>query len=245
LGGGLRLALSLLTVAPVRTALVDRGSARVAMIVAPAVGLVLGAVVGLAVAGLAWAGAPPLVAGVAGAALLAGLTRGMHLDGLADTADGLGCYGDREKSLAVMRQSDIGPFGVVAIVLALLAQAAALGTLASRPSAELVFAVAIAAATGRTAATIACRRGVPPARPEGMGALVAGLVPGWAAVGWVLALAALAWPLGPAAVPLAALAGFVLVWHVVRRFGGITGDILGAAIELAGTICLCILTITA
>ncbi|MYV40156.1 adenosylcobinamide-GDP ribazoletransferase, partial [Streptomyces sp. SID1328] len=73
--------------------------------------------------------AGPLLAAVASAAVPAALTRGLHLDGLADTADGLGSGKPAEQALAIMKRSDIGPFGVLTLVLTLLAQVAALAGL--------------------------------------------------------------------------------------------------------------------
>ena len=176
--------------------------------------------------------------------LLAGLTRGLHLDGLADTADGLGSYGDAEKALAVMKKSDIGPFGVITIVLVLLAQTAAFATVAARPVLAGLVGVLVAVATGRLAVTWACRRGIPAARPDGLGVLVAGTVPLVAAVAWTLLLAGaavFAVPGRPWVGPLAVLAGVAasvaLTRHTVRRFGGVTGDVFGACVEVGTTVC--------
>src|SRR4051794_36139098 len=113
----LRLAFGTLTAvrvpAPRR---VDRAVAGRAMALAPLVGLLLGAIA----AGVAWladrAGAAPLVCGIVVVAVLALLTRGLHLDGLADTADGLGSGKPAEDALVVMTRSDIGPFGVVMLL---------------------------------------------------------------------------------------------------------------------------------
>jgi adenosylcobinamide-GDP ribazoletransferase len=246
MGDGLRLALSLLTVAPVRADRVDRHTGGTAMLLAPLVGALLGAVVGLLAVGMRAAGAPTLVAAVAVVALLAGLTRGLHLDGLADTADGLGTYGDAERALAVMKQPDIGPFGVVAIVLALLAQVAAFAAVLGRPAPAAVAGVVVAVATGRLAVTWACGRGIPPARPEGLGALVAGTVPVTAALAWTVVLAALAVTAAPWTGPLAVVAGLAaaigLTRHAVRRFGGVTGDVFGACVEVATTVCAVVLS---
>lgn len=249
---GLRLALSLLTVVPVRVGTVDVRTGRTAMLAAPAVGLTLGATIGAVLLGGRVAGASPLVLGAVAVALLAGLTRGLHLDGLADTADGLGTYGDADRALAIMKKSDIGPFGVVAIVLALLIQAASVADLATRPAIALLASVAVAVATGRLAVTWACRRGIPAARPDGLGALVAGTVPAGAALAWTVALAALAlfttphrpW-LGPLAVLVGVGLSVAMVWHTTRRFGGVTGDVLGACVEVATTASLLVLTLDA
>ncbi|WP_084965628.1 adenosylcobinamide-GDP ribazoletransferase [Thermoactinospora rubra] len=171
---GLRLAVGTLTVFPVRVPHVDRRTAGQAMLLAPAVGLALGLV----------AAVPTLAAdGLLGAALALGalalLTRGLHLDGLADLADGLGSGKPAPEALQIMRKSDIGPFGVMTLVITLLTQAAALSSL---PGALAPAALVSACMTGRLALTWACRTGVPAARPEGLGAMVAGTVrPGAAA----------------------------------------------------------------
>jgi adenosylcobinamide-GDP ribazoletransferase len=243
-GAGIRLACTTLTVLPVRGGRVDRSAAAWAMSVAPAVGAVLGALLG----GLLWllrsAHAPaPVAAGltVAAAALL---TRGMHLDGLADTVDALGSYRRGDEALAIMRKSDIGPFGVAAIALTLLVQAGAL-------TAVTPGAVVVAWAAGRLAIPLACRRGVPAARPEGLGALVAGTVPVPVVVlGAVLVAGAAAaatpgrpWQ-GSLAVVAAGAAVLLVTGHAVRRFGGITGDVLGAVVEVATTVALVCLSLS-
>ncbi|MGK5684706.1 adenosylcobinamide-GDP ribazoletransferase [Actinoplanes sp. URMC 104] len=235
LADGLRLSITTLTVLPVRAGRIDRPAAAVAMSAAPAVGALLGAMLAAILWLLREAHAPALLAAAVTVAAAALLTRGMHLDGLADTTDALGSYRRGEAALEIMKKSDIGPFGVAAIALTLLIQASALTSLP-------VVAVVVAFAAGRVAVPLACRRGVPAARPEGLGALVAGTVPvPVVVVGAVLvAGAAVAatpsrpWQ-GPVAVVVSLLAVLALVHHAVRRFGGITGDVLGAAVELATT----------
>ncbi|MCM4081632.1 adenosylcobinamide-GDP ribazoletransferase [Paractinoplanes hotanensis] len=238
LGAGLRLSVTTLTVLPVRAGRVDRPAAAVAMSVAPAVGALLG----LLLAALLWllreAHAPALVAAGVTVAAAALLTRGMHLDGLADTIDALGSYRRGDAALDIMKKSDIGPFGVAAIVLTLLIQASALAVVP-------LVAVVVAFAAGRVAIPLACRRGVPAARPEGLGALVAGTVPAPVAVlgaALVTAAAIAATPdrpwQGPVAVAISLAVVVLLVRHGVRRFGGITGDVLGAAVEATTTLAL-------
>ncbi|MBD3142627.1 adenosylcobinamide-GDP ribazoletransferase [Microbispora bryophytorum] len=185
-GAAWRLAVGTLTVFPVRPVEVDRAVAGRAMSLAPFVGLLLGlaAAVVLAVAGAV--SGSPLLGAVLAVAALAWLTRALHLDGLADLADGLGSGRPADGALEVMKRSDIGPFGVVTVVIALLVQVAAL----SRGGAVAWVALVAAAVTGRLAVTWACREGVPPARPTGLGALVAGTVRRGAAIGTTLVSAA-------------------------------------------------------
>jgi adenosylcobinamide-GDP ribazoletransferase len=126
---------------------------------------------------------------------------------------------------------------VVTLVVVLGAQAAALAELApTGPTA--VAAVALAAAAGRAGFCWMARRGVPAARPGGLGALVAGSQPWWVPVAWWTALAAAGLALGLHAtigVVLGAALVVTLSWHTARRFGGMSGDVLGAACELATT----------
>jgi adenosylcobinamide-GDP ribazoletransferase len=245
---GLATALSLLTVLPVRVATVERGTAAAALRWAPVVGLLLGAAAGGLVVGLSALGLPPLVVGLLTVGALALATRGMHLDGLADTADGLGCYDPPERALAVLRDGGAGPFAVVTLVVVLGVQAASLGALGATPvSGGAVPAAALAAAAGRAAFAWSCRRGVPPARPDGLGALVAGSQPAWVAPLWWLGLAAASVPVlgwrGPVGIALAAAVAVGLARHTARRFGGVTGDALGAASELATTAVLVVVVV--
>jgi adenosylcobinamide-GDP ribazoletransferase len=173
------------------------------------------------------------------------LTRGLHLDGLADTVDGLGSYAGREGALEIMRRPDVGPFGVVALVLTLVIQAGAVAAVAGRPVTAVLAGLATALATGRLAVMAACLRGVPAARPDGLGALVAGTVrlPGLVLVTLAVAAAALAavpgrpWH-GPVAVVVGLAVALLVRWHVRRRLGGITGDVLGALVEIGQTVTL-------
>jgi adenosylcobinamide-GDP ribazoletransferase len=220
------------------------------MSLAPLVGVGLGAAaaaVGLALRDL---GASPLLAAVTVVASGAGLTRGLHLDGLADTVDGLGSYADRDGALAIMRKPDVGPFGVVVVVLTLLAQVAAVAAVLPRPWPLAALGIVVAFAGGRAAVSVACRRGVPAARPDGLGALVAGTVPGWVGLAWALSVAALAVPAvpgrlwqGPVAVLSGLLAALVLLRHAERRLGGVTGDVLGALTETAVTVIIVVLSL--
>ncbi|MEV4759199.1 adenosylcobinamide-GDP ribazoletransferase [Micromonospora sp. NPDC049559] len=240
---GARLALTTFTILPLRAGRVDRPAAAVAMALAPAVGAGLGLAAAALLGGLRAAGTPGLVAGGVTVAVLALLTRGLHLDGLADTVDALGSYRAGPAALEIMKKPDVGPFGVAALVLVLLTQAAALEALPARGWPALLAGVAAATATGRLAVSWACRRGVPAARPDGLGALVAGSLPAAVPAVATVAVAALALPAvpgrpwqGPVAVLVALAAAGLLLRHAVRRFGGVTGDVLGAQVEVATTL---------
>lgn len=253
----LRLSLGLLTIIPVGTiGDVDRRRARSAMLLAPLVGLLLGVIAAAVLVGvraLVPSTLGVLLAAVLTVAALAYLTRALHLDGLADTADALGSGKPAERALDIARRGDIGPFGVVTIVMALLVQVSALAIAIDAGWGAL--AVVVAVVTGRVAALLACTRGVPAARPEGLGALVAGTVPRTAALAWAVlvvagAAAAGAWMTGHAWAPAlgvgAGLAlGMALVARSVGRLGGITGDVLGAVVEAATATALVVLAVGA
>ncbi len=273
---GLRLSVTLLTVIPLGSVVpaappppdgspplargtasappLAQGTVAAAMGWAPAVGLLLGvlASVVLVVADHPLGTGPLTAAGLA-VASLAFLSRGLHLDGLADLADGLGSGKAASAALDIMRRSDIGPLGTVTLILTLLIQVAALGHAESAGHGRGPAALIAAVVTGRLALTWACRRGVAAARPDGLGALVAGSVrPAIPAAATLAALAAAAGavvisatvigePLGwtlPLAVVAGLGAGYVVQRHAVRRLGGITGDVLGALAEVATTVTL-------
>ncbi|MGW2636322.1 adenosylcobinamide-GDP ribazoletransferase [Streptomyces sp. NPDC001348] len=246
---GLRFAFGTLTVLPVRVTRWDREAARGGMLCAPLAGLVVGACAAAAGLLLLLLGAGPLLAAVATAAVPAALTRGLHLDGLADTADGLGSGKPAEDALRIMKQSDIGPFGVLTLVFVLLAQVAALAQAYGGSWARGALAAVVSATAARLALTLAARHGVPAARPEGLGAAVAGVVPtGGAlavAVGVVMAAGAAGALLDAYDVARAALAvagavavAELLLRHCTRRFGGVTGDVFGGLAETAATTAL-------
>ncbi|MFJ9788460.1 adenosylcobinamide-GDP ribazoletransferase [Streptomyces globosus] len=254
LGHGLRFAFGTLTVLPVRITRWDRPAARTGMACAPLAGLVVGTAAAAAGTAFALLGGGPLLAAAAAVTVPAALTRGLHLDGLADTADGLGSAKPAAEALRIMKRSDIGPFGVVALLLLLLLQAGALADAFAEGWARGALAAATAATAARLAMTLASRGGIPPARPDGLGAAVAGVVPRHTAV---LAAAAVAVLAAAAAAPGGALAAVraaaavaaalavaeLLLRRCVRRFGGVTGDVFGAVAETAATTALVVLAL--
>lgn len=241
---GLRLAFSWLTVLPVSAGRVDERSCRLAISFAPVAGALIGICGAAVLWGLTLLGAPTALAALLTVTGFVLITRGMHIDGLADTVDGLGCYGPPERALAVMRDGGTGPFASVALILALGSQTVALASLAAQGRWPVVL---LACTVGRAAFVLCCRRGLPSARPEGMGALVAGSQPTWIVAAWwstLLVLGALtvqgAWWLGLAGVGVAGAVLLAFARHVRRRFGGITGDVLGTSCELGTTIVLAV-----
>ena len=204
----------------------------------PLVGAGIGAAVGATVAGLDTELTVLLAAAVA-VALEALLTGAIHLDALADTADGLGA-GTRERALEVMRDPAVGSFGATALVLDLLVKVSALVAVAA--DSRAILAVVAAFALGR-AAPLALALALPYARPGSGSGLVLTERAARAslAVGIVLAVGISVAALGLRGLALAAGAGLAcLAVGVVarRRLGGVTGDVLGASAELATTAAL-------
>jgi adenosylcobinamide-GDP ribazoletransferase len=227
-----RAAVAFLTVVPVGH--LDAGPADVGRgtVFFPVVGAGVGAVAAL----VAWAVAqvlPATVAGLAAVAAGAVLTGALHLDGLADTADGYGGR-TRERALEIMRDHSVGTFGVVALVVDVGLRTAAVAALAGRPH-GLLFLVAAGALSRSAAAALGVL--LPDARASrggGLAALLDGVAPWRPAVAAVLgvgvAVLCAGWAGIAAALAVAAVAG-LWGWHCRRRLGGVTGDTLGAASE--------------
>jgi adenosylcobinamide-GDP ribazoletransferase len=218
------------------------------MALAPAVGLLLALLaeaVVLLVRGLVPGLTDRLLAAALALATLAVVTRGLHLDGLADTADGLGSGLRGAKAVQLMHRPEIGAFGVAAVALVLLVQVSALdlALLRGRGTVALLGGVVVS----RLALTVASRRGRSAPPGSSLGATVAGSVgPALLTVTLVVTFAwltLLGWweddePTSFVLhVWLAAVGALVLAELLVRRcigrFGGLTGDVLGATSEIA------------
>lgn len=203
----------------------------------PLVGLVLG----LVTSGLSYALTgflPSLLSGVAVVATLAAVTGGLHLDGLADLFDGLaGGRGDRQRTLAIMRDSHIGAQGAVAVVLLLIGKVAAVSTLLEVRDYLGLLAFPVVA---RWAVTlqIVC---FPYAREEGLGRAFNGEAgPRELIIASATMLAvsvALGFPTARAAGAAFAVSLLLGFW-LRARLGGLTGDVYGATVELAETVAL-------
>jgi adenosylcobinamide-GDP ribazoletransferase len=211
---------------------VTRGSA-----VFPLVGAVIGAAAGV-VATLAVHVLPPLAAGGLAVGAAALLTGALHLDALADTADALGGM-TRERAFEIMRDHQIGSFGAVALVVDLIVRASVVGGLAASGG-----SVAALAAAGACSRAVAPLLGValPDARRNAPGHAV---TDGWS---WSAAVTAAALGVAIPVVLLGidglavggatAVVALVLGLFYYRWLGGVTGDCLGAAIEVAETLAL-------
>ena len=200
-----------------------------------AVGLVAGAVLWVVLHGALALGVAPLGAAVLALAAGAWLTGGLHHDGLADCADGLGGGRDRAHALEIMRDSRIGAFGVLALVLVIALGAAALAQAGARLGLAQALLVGVTSRWGMAAALWA----LPAARPEGLGQQAHGmsakaLLPGALLMGVLVVMAGAGALL---VLALMAATAAVLAWRAWRRLGGQTGDVLGAvqlASETAG-----------
>jgi adenosylcobinamide-GDP ribazoletransferase len=201
----------------------------------PLAGAVIGAASGLVLVGLAEAGLPSLAAAGATLAILAVLTGGLHEDGLADMADGFGGGNDRDSKLAIMRDSHIGAYGVIALVLGLLIKAACLASLAQGSMAVVIALLAASGALSR-ALIVWLMATTPPARNDGLahGVGQPSDFTAWNALlaGGIIMVLLLLPTVGLVPVLVIMGAGALAAWLIrflaMRQLGGHTGDICGA-----------------
>ena len=208
----------------------------------PLAGALLGVLLAAAHAGLALL-LPPLAAASFAAVLWAFLTRGLHLDGLADTFDGIGGGYSRESRLAIMKDSRLGTFGGIAVASALLLKATLLAGTERTAALQALF---LAPVLGRWAILFAMRL-FPSARPGGMGDLFRKgctnrcLYTGTAAA--VLLAAASGGMTGIMLLPLVPLFALLFSRWLASLLGGLTGDSYGAVCELSEILSLCLFTV--
>lgn len=224
-----------------------------AMVLAPLVGGAL-ALAPTVVIVLADGRGSALLMALLALALLALLTRGLHWDGLADTADGLGSAKggqlDAARALEIMRRGDIGAFGAMTLIVVVGLQATALGQLIDSGKGGVAMVAALM--VSRFVLPILCLRGVRAARAEGLGSIVVSSVsppgPLLALLGLILVLPffstlvashphqhLLGWSAVIAGSMFGLAVGLAFALHCVRKLGGITGDVLGASVELTMT----------
>ncbi len=254
--------ISLLTVIPVgrRPITLADGQLGTAMTLAPLVGVM----VWLPAAGVLIAvrvllhDPPDLIPPLFALATLAIVTGGLHLDGLADFGDALGSRRRGADALAVMRDSSVGAIGAATLVFVVLLQAGSLTLAIGRHHGTVALLTSVLA--GRLAVVHACRRGIPAARPDGLGASVIGSVSALQAsvvTTAVFAVAAVAGKLDydggrlresvhAAFAVLCAVVIAALVRRLaVRRLGGMTGDVFGALVEIAMLVDLFVMAVPA
>ncbi len=200
----------------------------------PVVGIVVGGIAAAVNALLRWLGVPPLPAAFWTVAVCVLVTGGLHEDGLADTADGFGGGATRESKLSIMRDSRIGTYGVLAVALSLAVRASCLATL---PAGRAVACALIAAGACGRGCMIGVLLVTSAARPDGLAASLrrprsvvcaAGIL-----IAAVVAATALRLPEAALAVVLSAATALATGVLAQRQIGGYTGDVLGAAEQIA------------
>ncbi len=197
----------------------------------PVVGAVVGGLGGLTLtlAGRLW---PPPVAAALSLLGTVLLTGAFHEDALADAADGLGGGRDRDRILEIMKDSRIGSYGAVALVLVLSARLGCLAALAPVDGARALIAAHVLARWS----SLPLMKALPYARTEGTGKPFVASVTGTRLVAGTLLAAILVVPaIGPRALAAGLAAAAVTAaagWYFRTRLGGITGDCLGATNQL-------------
>ena len=207
----------------------------------PVVGALIGAAVGLLCLGLRYAGVPDLAAAALALGGSAILTGALHEDGLADVADGFGGGRNLEAKLEIMRDSRLGTYGAVGLLVSF---AAKLSALAAIPDSHVVPALIAAHALARGILP-AMSMNVPYARKDGLArkagqpdAAISAMAGGLALV---IALLSLSWSNAVFAALAAGLCGFCMAWLAMRQIGGQTGDVLGGAEQVSETAILVLL----
>lgn len=205
----------------------------------PLVGLAVGIVGGLVFGIAVWLGLTPLLAAVFAIGAQIVMTGALHEDAAGDVADGFGGGATREQKLEIMRDSRVGTYGAVTLVLVIGARVAALAALAET---EIVIAALVTAGAASRASMVAVMDTLSPARDDGLAA-TAGRpehrnVVVAAAFSVVIGLLALGLYAGIVGLVGAAAGAGVLAWLATRQIGGHTGDVLGACQQSAELLCL-------
>jgi adenosylcobinamide-GDP ribazoletransferase len=181
----------------------------------------------------------PILSGILAVAATLLITGALHEDGLADTADGFGASGSRERKLDIMRDSEIGTYGTSALILSFMLRVGAVVSLAEPGLAALAL---IAAHAGARATLPVFMRLVPNARQDGLSANAGEPPQNGALIAVLLGLLALLLCLGFGATLIAALLLActigLMAWLCVRQIGGQTGDVLGAVEQVSEIVIL-------
>ncbi|EJC76511.1 adenosylcobinamide-GDP ribazoletransferase [Rhizobium hidalgonense] len=215
----------------------------------PFAGFVIGVAPALALLLLLELRADPLMAALIALCIQVVVTGALHEDGLADTADGIGGGRSREHSLDIMKDSRIGTYGAIALILSFAIRAAALAAIA-RHASPLTSALAIPAVAALSRGAIAWHwQRLPPAKTDGVAASTgqpdeAAMQFALAAAGLVAAL--LIWPafgLRPLVASLlaAGITALAFTAFIRRKLAGHTGDTLGATQQICEVAALCTL----
>lgn len=241
-GMELLLAFALLTrlplpAPPTASATAVRGSVWAYPIAGLVVGMLAAGAFGLA----SWAGLPAAMSAMLTLAATAILTGCLHEDGLADCADGLGGGRTPQRKLEIMRDSRIGTYGVVALMLSFGLRWSALTALALPAYATPALIVTHATARGLVPVLLLALQ---PARRDGLGLSAARppLISSVAAIVLAIAVPLVLWPLEAALLAIAAALGVMALvgWIAERQIGGFTGDVLGAGEQMAEIALLCV-----
>jgi adenosylcobinamide-GDP ribazoletransferase len=209
----------------------------------PIVGAAVGAIGGVVYWLTHWLSCPPALAALCALAAMILATGAMHEDGLADFADGLA--GDtKERSLSIMRDHQIGTYGVIALALSLAVRATAIAIIAEP---RAVMAVLIAADAASRLSLVLIMTTLQPARRDGLSASVGSPTAGLAAIALGLTFI-IAWLLLPFGIALllilsAIISAVVLGCMALVRLGGQTGDVLGASSQICECLALIVLVI--
>lgn len=227
--------LALLTALPITRRRVHLSSVSYGLF--PVVGLLLGAIL-LAIDFLARLVVPSAASSALVVVGLAALTGALHLDGLADTADGLFGGRDRERRLAIMRDPHNGAFGFVAVAAVLLLKWAALIPLEGWLRTGSLLLVPSLARWSVLSSMIL----FPAAKGEGMGFAVQS-TSRWPQAVLALAVAlalslGIFWPTGLALVALALVVALAVGAYATSRLGGVTGDVFGCTVEVSEAVLL-------
>jgi len=204
---------------------------------------IVGALVGAGAGAIGWLARPtlgPTVAAILAIALLVVATGALHQDGLADCADGLGIRADRQRRLAVMRDSTIGTFGALALLVWFALIVSAVAGVDRDHGWRTLIAIG---ASSRWAALIHARA-TTPARSDGLGAGFAVTTPGLAfatITAALVTLAAAGFVDGLLAMWGAAAVALLLAVWARGTLGGRTGDTLGATVAIAEAVVAVIL----